>query len=798
VKAGWNRIREHGGETLALAAPGGPEREADAPAGVSAADVRDLTSALRPDGTLEWDVPAGEWTVYRIGLTTTGRKNAPATPAGTGLECDKLDRRGVEAHFPQYVGRLAQQFGPTARRALRVAETDSWECGLQNWTETLPAEFRTRRGYDLKPWLPLLVSGRVLGSAAESERVLWDFRRTLADLIKDNYYTPFRELCHRAGLTYCGEGSGRQQYMYDPLNYQSTHDLPMGEFWVPREFRVDNRVAASVARTYGRAVVTAEAYTGKPNLTRWTNDPFSLKALGDLAFSTGVNGFVFHRYAHQPWMHVAPGMTMGPWGTMLERTVTWWEMGRPWLDYITRCQHLLRQGHAVTDVCHYIGEDVPNFLGHREDLWLPLPEGVDYDGCNDEILRRLTVRDGRLVLPHGPSYTVLLLPAARTMRPASLRVVRDLVAAGATAIGRRPLRSPSFADRGAGEADLQRLADELWGPVPANPADAAAKSRPRVRKVGAGRLVNGEGATWSELAPLIGLTPDFATGELPAGARVNYAHRRVGERDVYFVATDAAQAFATDVRCRVAGRRPELWDPMTGETRPLPEFSVANGVTTVPLRFEPAGSWFLVFTPEAQAQTAVARSKNFPAFRAVAEIAGAWDVAFDPKWGGPARIGFPALLDWTKHADDGIRHYSGAATYRKSFAWAGAAGSRVWLNLGDVKNLAHVRLNGRDLGIVWKPPFRVDLTAALRLGDNDLEVRVVNLWVNRLIGDERRPADVEWAGNVPKAWPAWLTDPGQKRTSGRFTFETYRHWTADEPLLPSGLLGPVTLETATP
>ena len=799
VKAGWNRVREHGGETLSLAAPGGPERERETATGVRAADVIDVTKHLRADGTLEWDAPAGAWTIIRVGLTTTGRTNAPATPTGVGLECDKLSRRGIEAHFPNYVGRLVQKFGPHAGRALRVAETDSWECGLQNWTEDLPAEFRARRGYELTPWLPLLLTGRVLGTAAESERVLWDFRRTLADLIKDNYYAPFRDLCHRAGLTYCGEGSGRQQYMYDPLNYQSTHDLPMGEFWVPDGLRPDNRVASSVAHTYGRAIVTAEAYTGGPGSTRWLNDPFDLKALGDRGFCTGVNALVFHRYAHQFWMHVAPGMTMGQWGTMLERTVTWWEMSRPWYDYLTRCQHLLRQGTFVADVCHYLGEDVPNFLGHREDLWLPLPAGVDYDGCNDEILRRFTVRDGRLVLPHGQSYAVLLLPASRTMRPTSLRVIRDLVRAGATAIGRRPQRSPSRADLGAGERELLQLANELWGPS----ADAmvAATGRSRVKPIGRGRMIDATDATWAELEPLLGIAPDFTPGELPAGVRLDYTHRQVEGRDIYFVASNGKQPHAAVARFRVTGRKPELWDPMTGTVRALPDFKTEGAFTSVPLRFEPSGSCFVVFASADEVRAPSVARKNFPHYRPVQEITGAWQVAFDPKWGGPARTEFPTLGDWTKHADDGIRHYSGTATYRKSFRWTGGvvpAGPSVWLNLGKVKNLARVNLNGRDLGIVWKPPFRVDATAALRAGENELEVVVANLWVNRLIGDEKKPADMEWQGTLPKAWPVWLTDPKQPRTSGRLTFETFPHWQADEPLLPSGLLGPVVFEQEEP
>ncbi|HYD84452.1 MAG TPA: glycosyl hydrolase, partial [Opitutus sp.] len=658
LKAGWIQVKEHGGETDYISARDVVRDNDGAAVAPKLTDVINLSSSMADDGALEWDVPEGEWVIYRIGLTTTGRTNRPATPTGKGLECDKLSRKGIDAHFPHYAGRLAETYGPRAGRALRVVGTDSWEAGLQNWTEDLPQEFRARRGYDIIPWLPLLLSGRAFESSAASERVLWDFRRTLADMIRENYFEAFRELSHASGLTYWGESAGRTQYMYDPLNYQSAHDRPMGEFWVNQKLRPDNRAAASVAHTYGRPIVTAEAYTAQPADGRWTNDPFRLKAQGDLAFCAGVNALTLHRYAHQPWMHVAPGLTMGRWGTMFDRTNTWWEMSRPWFDYLARAQYLLRQGEFVADVCHYIGEDVPNFIGHREDLWLPLPAGVDYDGCNDEILRRFTVRNGRLVLPHGQSYAVLLLPESRTMRPDSLRVIRDLIYAGATVIGRRPLRSPSFLDLGAGDAELQRLVDELWGPAPSD--------RTSLRHVGAGRMLSvpAEGATWEEIARLLDFRPDFEA-QPSTPANIHYIHRRVEDRDIYFVATDAAQSCTAITRFRITGKRPQLWNPQTGEIRPLPEFTDDGAITTVPLQFDPSGSAFVVFAPNSESDAPTEMKRNFPDYRTVLDVRGAWGVAFDPAWGGPAHIRFPTLIDWTQHDDKGIRYYSGTATYRK-------------------------------------------------------------------------------------------------------------------------------------
>ncbi len=842
LKAGQARVREHGGEWGAINAPGGPVVEVSHPPALvpETGSILDLSDRLAADGTLSWHAPAGEWIVLRLGYTTTGVRNRPATPLGEGLECDKLDARGIEAHFPEFIGRLAEKLGPRTGKAFRLAQTDSWECGLQTWTDILPAEFKRRRSYDLLPFLPVLTTGRVIGSHARSERFLWDYRRTVADMIRENYYERYRELAHAQGLVYVNEGAGRQQYMYDPINYQAPADISMGEFWVPTDLRADNRVASSVAHTYGRKLAAGEAFTGNERHAGWRMDPFALKALGDEAFCAGINYFLLHRFAHQPWMGVAPGMTMGKTGTEFERTNTWWELARDWMSYLARCQFLLRQGGFVADVCHFIGEDVPGFLGHRDDLWMPLPAGYDFDGCNEELLQRFSVRDGRLVLPHGLSYRVLLLPNQRTMRPAALRKIRDLVRDGAVVIGPRPEHSPSLEGYPACDDEVQRLAAEVWGDCDGRTV--------REHRFGQGRVIWGR--PWDEIFRSVGAPPDFSFSA-GAGVEVNYIHRRTTGADVYFVASGSPDTVEVDARFRVEGKAPEFWHPDTGRVeRPALYEQVAGGIR-VPLRFDPSGSVFVVFrdegdsrhlvdvTPEGiRASAKPSRGSEAPDLpdmvlrrerdgQLVAEIAqagryrlkakdgsirtigvtrlpqaievgGGWEVTFPFRKAAPRAIRFERLESWTDSTDDAVKHFSGTATYLRQIdipAEMLGDGRVLYLDLGRVRNLAEVKLNGVDLGVWWKPPMRVDISAAAKPGTNRLEVRVTNLWVNRLIGDSRYPDEVEWRPTgAPGDWPGWLREgrpPPESRK--RQTFAAWKYWSSDDPLLESGLLGPVRL-----
>jgi hypothetical protein len=914
---------------------------------IAAERIVDLSSKLDAHGRLAWDVPPGKWTVVRFGHTSTGHNTRPAPEPGLGLECDKLDKAALKAHFDAFLGRIMSDIGPLTGKSLVALHIDSWEMGPQNWTARFPAEFHRRRGYDLLRYLPVM-TGRVVESLEVSERFLWDLRQTVLELIADNHAGYLAELAHRHGMRLSIEPYDGTPC--DDMTYGSRADVPMGEFW---QYGFNTcfscTEASSIAHTYGKRIVQAEAFTSNPG-EDWRVCPATLKPLGDWAFCDGINRFVFHRYAHQPWLDRWPGMTMGPYGIHYERTQTWWEQSRAWIAYLSRCQALLQRGLFVADVCYLDPEASPQVFRPGPDATSGLPPkrlGYNFDGCTPEaLLNRMTVKDGRLTLPDGMSYRVLVLPTVATMTPRLLTKIKQLVEAGATVVGPRPLRSPSLADYPHCDGEVKRLADELWGegqpaaafedrslgkghlvalPRADEPADASA-SQPNPlqkakwiwlregnpaaaapvgeryfrrtidiepgrtvrsaravmtadnafvlgvngRRAGSGdnftsapvidiaRLlrpgknyltvvaqnggeapnpagligsihiqfadgrtmeINTDGqwqaaatvaeATWGtddadgwtpamELGPF-GMGPwgiinpvteqprPFPDFGLIAGvlARLNvpldfqadrdlrYIHKRDGDAHIYFISNGQPAAVAANCTFRVSGKLPEIWDAVGGQMRPAAAFRQENGLTTVPLQFAPTGSLFVVF----RAATDRVRSagRNFPALEPVAKLTGPWTVEFDPRWGGPRSVKFEKLVDWTARPEEGIRYYSGKATYRKTFDVAATQlppGQKMYLDLGEVKDMVEVRLNGKPLGVLWCPPWRIDVTAAIRPGRNELELTVVNEWVNRLIGDARLPPEK------------------------RLTWTTWSPYQANSPPLKSGLLGPVRIERA--
>jgi hypothetical protein len=940
---------------------------------VAADRVLDLTTKLDANGRLAWDVPAGNWTILRFGRTSNGAGTRPAPLPGLGLESDKFDKAALDAHFDTFIGALLREIGPrkkTPGTGWTMLHIDSWEMGAQNWTAAFREEFRRRRGYDLRRYLPA-VTGRVVDSLEVSERFLWDLRQTAQELIIENHVEHLKALGHKHGL-----GLSMEPYDMMPcadMSIGAAADVPMCEFWL-YGFNTSFSVieAASIGHTCGRPVVAAESFTSG-DAERWQAYPGAMKVLGDWAFSAGVNRIVVHRSQHQPWLDRKPGMTMGPYGVHWERTQTWWDMVGAYHNYLARCQFVLRQGLPVADICYLAPEGSPQVFRPPASATRGDPPdrlGYNFDGCAPEtFVARMSVKGGRLVLPDGMSYRVLVLPETPTMTPALLRKVKELVKAGATVVGPPPLKSPSLSGYPQCDAEVKKLAAELWsdgvmegwsdgkksdvstpklqysntpratrhviwdaafktpetasaGENPlehakwiwhteGNPAVSAPVGKryfrrsftlegkedidsarvfmtadnsfelwvngrkaghgdnfhlapaldvKRMLRVGVNVLAvvadNGgsspnpagligvlvvkfrDGHTltvmtdkdwqsaeaakakwttdaaaagdWSaamELGPMgmapwgavdkptpepdvfcdfsvvsdllgkLGVPPDFESD-----GPVRYTHRRTGEADIYFVANRDDRQVEASCAFRVSGKVPELWDPLTGQTRDLPEFTSHDGRTTVPMRFEPAQSFFVIFrkpATEKGADLAIRKevapatgSRNFPAAIRLAELSGPWKVAFDPKWGGPENVTFETLEDWSKRREDGVRFYSGKAIYRKTFdAPSLLGGERIYLDLGTVKNLAQVRLNGQDLGVVWCAPWRVDITGAVKARDNQLEIAVANLWPNRLIGDQALPTDK------------------------RLTWTTWNPFKKDSPLLESGLLGPVTVVT---
>ena len=953
--------------------------------------IVDLSAKMDASGKLAWDAPAGKWLVMRFGHTTTGKDNHPAPESGRGLECDKFSREAAAVHYNGLMAKVIADNKPLSGEGKVLVSThiDSWEVGSQNWTPKMREEFKNRRGYDLLPFLPAF-TGRVIGSAEVTERFLWDLRQTVSDLIVENYAGEFRRLAHQDGLRLSIEAYDGAPV--DEMTYGGQADEPMAEFWAWSFGKEGGKFGcayscwemASVGHIYGRKVIGAEAFTST-NKEKWLGHPANIKDLGDWAFCEGINRFVFHRYAAQPWIGRAPGMGMGPWGLHYERTQTWWEQSKAWHEYLARCQYLLQQGLFVADVLYLQAEGAPRRFTPPADAEIAphLRGGYNYDGCTQEVvLTRLSVKDGRLVLPDGMSYRVLVLPDVGTMTPRLLRKVGELVAAGATVIAapNPPQKAPGLATLGAGDAEVKALAAELWP-----------------------KLVTG--TTAGKFLASRGVKPDFS-----ATPKLRHIHRTIGDAEVYFVANPEPRDVTAVATFRIAGKQPELWWPDSGRILPAAVFEEKDGVTSVPLQLEPSGSVFVVFRkpsagvdaivgvtrdgkallpqsagvaaaalpdvsrtftvavwvkPDAETtlldeakrgiaafhvprndvlypppghevwtaadagmglavgrngvtvlehgadhfaavlvqavpvtdwtHVAVVYRDGMPALylngkpvrtgqkseftvhggagvvhtrgtapfkgrktalqqfdhaladaeilklaqtspaapvtespvfdfgrgeiwqsgdytfttaggrkrelRAVVpvpqEIAGPWAVAFDPKWGGPAAVTFDKLEDWTKRPEEGIKYYSGSAVYRTTFrANAPVSNTRLYLDLGRVEVMAEVKLNGTDLGILWKPPYRVDVTGVIRDGENTLEVKVVNLWINRQIGDEQLPEDSDRNKNgTLKSWPQWL-QAGKPSPAGRYTFSSWRLWKKGDQPIASGLLGPVQVMTA--
>ena len=727
--------------------------------GIAKSDVIDLTSQMRPDGSLDWTPPAGRWVVLRIGYSLTGQTNSPASPEATGLEVDKLNAGYVKAYFDNYLGQYKDATGGLmGKKGLQYIVTDSWEAGVSNWTDNLMAEFAKRRGYSMTPWLPVL-TGRVVETADASDRFLWDFRKTLSDLVAENYYDRLTTILHGIGMGRYSESheSGRA-YISDGMEVKRNADIPMSAMWTQTPgvnaeqygYNADIRESASVAHIYGQNLVAAESLTARSGAWSWS--PETLKPTADKEMAMGLNRFVIHTSVHQPVDDKIPGLGLGPYGQWFTRHETWAEQAKVWTTYLARSAYMLQQGKFTADVIYYYGEDsniTALFANHGPDI----PSGYNFDYVNaDAILHKLSVVNGRIATPSGMSYRMLALDSnARHMSLDVLKKLRDLVAAGAVVVGPKPIDSPSQADD---QAQFKTIADQLWGPG-----------------AGTGRVLSGQtvGGALASLA----VAPDFDYTRPSADTSLLFLHRTLPDGEVYWVNNRNPRAETLDASFRVAGKAPEIWHPETGATEAA-AYRIANGRTIVPLRLDPSDAVFVVFR---RPTTETSHAIPAPVETKLGSVNGSWDVAFLPvDRGAPAKIALAGLASWSENSDPGVKYFSGTGVYTKTVqapaAWL-KPDAKVWLDLGDVKNIAEVSVNGKPLGVVWRPPFRVDATSALKPGPNTLEIKVINLWVNRLIGDQQP--------NVTK----------------KYTYTAQQFYNADSPLLPSGLLGPVDFVSVT-
>lgn len=764
--------------------------------------VLDLTSRLRADDSLDWSPPPGVWSVYRFGYAPTGSTPHPVPDdvIGSALEADKMSADQTRHHWEQVLGPLREKLGAAIGRSFRHVLIDSYEAGPQSWTPGFREEFLRRKGYDPVPWLVSLCepmthdkansARRVIGDEERMARFEFDYREVVADLYRENGWEPAAQMIRESGLAlqfepYTGP--------FDTIAGAAIADLPMGEFWSQSKGGISPAVVAG-ARAAGKRLIGAESFTGLPQNSRWDETPGKLRIAADGAFLSGVNRLVLHHWVHQAlddrWR---PGLGMGWWGVHFGRNQTWFEPGKAFFAYLGRTQALLQRGEQTIDllsVCRVVsGADaVPNHV----------------------FLRDLKLEAGQFVTPGNRRYSVLVVPHDGALTPETVRRIGELVRAGGAVICARPKCSPSLQNYPACDTEVARLAAEIWG-----------EGNEAVRTLGAGRLF-ANGDLWPALRAL-GLDQPLSIVRGTNAAAVRVLERRDDAAQFFFVANPTDNAARVSVSFRVAGFQPEVWDADDGTIQPAPNWRIQNGRTEVDLDFPGADSVFVVFRIPTSVTGACAPE---PVEIASAEIQGPWKLEFP----GSRRIELPRLVSWTELEDPVVRYFSGTAKYRVVFhidaGWLtsevadsdarrmglrrlpdGKANSKgeqvVRLDLGQVADLATVRLNGKPLGVLWRAPFHVDLGNAVRLGENLLEIDVTNTWHNRLVGDEQEPSDLEWGtartfqkiqvGRPLVHFPSWLFDKSARPSGGRSTFVTWNYFTKEEPLLPAGLLGPVRL-----
>ncbi|MBP5511740.1 MAG: glycoside hydrolase family 2 [Kiritimatiellae bacterium] len=710
-----------------------------------------LRGKVAPDGTLDWDVPAGRWVIYRFAAAPTGTKNGPANPEATGYEVDKMSRAHVAAHFDAYLGKILARTPPEHRKSIRHAVLDSYEQGGQNYTDDFAAKFKASFGYDPLPYLPAL-SGMSAGSRADTDRFLWDLRRFVADEVAYSYVGGLRAASNRHGLGTWLECYGHWGFPGEFLLYGGQSDAIAGEFWSTGSLGdIENRAASSCGHTYGKRQIWAESNTsGGPAFSR---GPMDLKSRTDRFFCEGINAAILHLYIHQSGDR-APGI-IAWFGNEFNRHNSWFEHFDLFTGYLKRCGYLLQQGLYVADVAYFIGEDAPAMTGvcHPE-----LPAGRQFDYINAEVLVDTAGVDdkGRIVLPHGTAYEVLVLPPLDTMRPKTLEKLERLVLAGATVLGPKPSRSPSLAGQPAADARVKGIADRLWGEVDGKTVKSARRGKGTIAW----------GLPLDEALAMRGSAPDFLASD---PGRFSFAHRTMPAAEVYFVtAKDQDPVAQAEVSFRTSGRVPEIWDAATGEIREPDAWRTENGRTSVLLSLAANESLFVVFAKEAGKRSG---SDRCTAYESIA-LDGPWTLSFqsDALHRGPsAPVTVPKLFDLSTSEVPEIKYYSGKVVYTKDVELEGGKpGGRSILNLGEVAVTAKVKVNGIPAGGVCFAPYKLDVSRFVKPGRNKLEIEVCDLWVNRLIGDDG-----------DKSRPTWTSKPC---------------WSKDSKLCKAGLIGPVRIE----
>lgn len=775
-----------------------------------------LTGKMDESGNLEWEAPEGDWIICRIGYAPTMADPHPLPDdlMGISYEVDKITAEHNKFHWETVLNPLKEHIGPYLGKSFQHILIDSYEARQQSWSEGLREEFMKRKGYDPVPWIttfsPLIIHGwhgdvkRVIESEDITNRFVWDYQDVIHQLYFENGWNIAKDLIRKADL----------KLQFEPYTGPfsiprgaAMADLPMGEFWTFSKGEI-NQLVPAAARAAGKTVVGAEAFTGEPELSKWTEDPAFLKLSADGAFADGVNRLILHHWVHQPFDDkYQPGLSMGWWGTHFNRHQTWFEPGKAFFTYLGRCQALLQHGEQYSDY-----------------LCMDRPEGFsDVISKDDFLSTRLKVKKGKIILPSGRSYTFMVFPGDGDMLPEVARKIKQIVSKGATVVSVKPVKSPSLKDYPLCDDEVKKIAGELWGNGLQN----------KYKK----------GFVFTQLEDAVkkhNIQPDFLVEKAANPEDIKIAHRYSSDTDIYFIVNQSSKPQHISVSFLISGKQPELWQAEDGSIADAPVWREKGGRTTVDLQLKGTQSVFVVFRKPASGSdhpvsvsiqdtttgwNVQTNKEGLPVLRSSdslfamisydsgkqetvtldppgeIEMQGAWRVSFAPKLGQPFELEFDELMDFSGHRHEKVKYFSGTATYQKEVIINDLKSDhRILLDLGIMNDIAEVRVNGQNIGVLWYPPYKIDVTDALKIGENELRIAVTNNWANRLIGDEREPADFEWGpdrgnrGRGLKAYPDWFINNQPRPSQGRKTFTIWHYYREDSPLQPAGLVGPVRLQ----
>jgi len=720
---------------------------------IKASDIIDVTSKVKK-GILNWTAPKGNWKIIRIGFSLTGHQNSPASPEATGLEVDKLSKEHVMSYFNQYLDMYKDATGGLmGEKGLQYIITDSWEAGCLNWTDKMFEDFQNMRGYDMHKWLPALV-GYVVESPEKSDAFLWDYRKTIGELTVKNHYDALTEILAERGMKgrYTESHENGRAFVADGMEVKKNAAVPMSAMWTTGlgQSGTDIRESSSVSHIYGQKYVAAESLTAGGN--PWSYVPETLKPTFDWEIANGLTRLVYHTTVHQPLDDYAPGFTLGPFGQWFGRHETW--SGKPaqaWISYITKTSYMMQQGEWVADILYFYGEGI-NVTGQYNNALPVFPEGYNFDFVNaDALINVIEFNGKKLETPAGTQYSLIYLDPLNT-KQITVPVLRKLAALaeeGANIVGNKPVCSPSLEDSAE---EFNAIVNKLWS------------NEFGVNKIGKGQVL--AGMSMSQALAILGIDQDVNVVGQFDNSEFKYVHRVAGDANIYWILSRTDNTEDVYATFNISGYEPEIWDASTGDISKA-SYTMEGGKTRVQMHFDPNEALFVVFRNKTSNTSVQLPSKKVVA---CSPVEGAWTVEFLKGMGAPDKTTFDSLTDWTMNEDPAIKYYSGTARYTKTITVdATAIDGEVWLNLGDIQNIAEVTVNGKEFDVIWKKPYKVNITNAVKPGENKVEVNITNMWVNRLIGD---------------------LQPGATKYTG--SSQTYQ---ANSPLKPSGLIGPVVIET---